>query len=74
LLSEEGKEKAVKQFKLQLNGALDAFNIYGLGTHIPDVIETITELALLLHKRLDGKDIPITLEMANGKLRRRYVR
>ena len=73
-ISEEEKHKAVAQWKLQLNGALEAFNLYGLGLHIPYVKEIITELALQLHKRLNGIDHPIDLKHAIGKYNQRKKR
>lgn len=53
------ESKAIGQFNLALNGALDVFNAYGLGVHIPEVKKAITELALKLHQRLNGEDVPI---------------
>lgn len=53
------EEKAVGQFKLQLNGILSPFNSYGLGVHISPAIKEIVRLALQLHRRLNGEDIPI---------------
>lgn len=70
-ISEEEKHKAVAQWKLQLNGALDVFDMYGLGHDIPRVKEIITELALQLHKRLNGIDHPITLNHAEQRYSRR---
>jgi len=72
VLTEEEKAKAVKTFKLQLNGVFQPFTGYGMKDFIPPAIEQITELSLLLNKRLSGLDIPITFEHANGKLAQRY--
>ena len=66
-LNEEEKHKAVGQYKLQLNGVLGVFNVYGLGHEIPYAIEIITELALQLNKRLNGVDHPIDFELAKKK-------
>ncbi len=63
-MTEEQTHKAVQQFKLQLNGVLSIFNMHGLGQEIPHVKEIITELALQLHKRLNGVDRPIDLNHA----------
>ncbi len=63
-MTEEQTHKAVQQFKLQLNGVLKVFDMYGLGLDIPRVKEIITELALQLHKRLNGVDHPIDLNHA----------
>lgn len=71
-LTKEEKTKAVKQCKLQFNGVFEPFKAYGLQEYIPGAIEQSIELALLLHKRLNGQDIPVTLEHANGKLYERH--
>ena len=54
-------EKAVGQFKLQLNGVLSPFKLYGMDIYVTPAIEQIVELALQLHRRLNGEDIPIEL-------------
>lgn len=51
--------KAIGQFQLALNGVLNVFNAYGLGVHIPEAKKAITKLALQLHHRLNGEDVPI---------------
>jgi len=53
MLTDEGKIKAVKTFKLQLNGVFQPFLCYGLQDFVPGAKEQATELALLLHKRLN---------------------
>ena len=50
------KEKALGLFRLRLNGALENFNMYGLGIYIPQAIKEIERLALELHDNLLGKD------------------
>ena len=70
-MNEEEEHKAVQQYKLQLNGVLSVFDVYGLGHEIPYAKEIITELALQLHKRLNGIDHPIDLEHAKKKYRQR---
>ena len=72
--TEEEKHKAVGQFKLQLNGVLSPFDTQGLGIHIPYTKEIITELALQLHKRLNGFDHPIDLNHAIQKYNSRKKR
>jgi len=66
-MNEEEKHKAVAQWKLQLNGVFNVFDIYGLGQEIPYVKEIVTELALQLHKRLNGVNQPIDLEHAKRR-------
>ena len=73
-LSEEKKQRLVGGFKLQLNGVFSPFNMYGLGSDIPGAIEMVTELALLLHKNLNGDNIPIAYELAKMKVEERRAR
>ena len=70
-MNEEEKHKAVQQFKLQLNGVFEPFNLYGLGHEIPYATEIITELALQLHKRLNGASHPIDYKWAKENHKRR---
>jgi len=73
MLTEEQKAKAVKTFKRLLGIELArVYSMHGYKDLAVDEAELITELSLLLHKRLSGQDIPITLEHANGRLRKRY--
>jgi len=53
------RAKAIGQFELQLNGILGVFNVHGPRISIPEVKKAITEHALQLHERLNGKDVPI---------------
>jgi len=71
-ISEEEKTKAYKQFKLYVGVVLSVFHMYGMDAYITDAIEQITEGAILLNKRLNGLDIPITLELAESRRRKRY--
>ena len=59
MMNKEAREKALGQFRLQLNGALTPFNSYGLGVFITPAIGEIVKLALQLHERLNGHDVPI---------------
>jgi hypothetical protein len=61
-LSDEEYAKAVSQYKLQLNGIMDIFNIYGMGTFIPGAIFEITKLTEDFGLRVRGVDKPISLE------------
>ncbi len=49
-------DKALGQFRLALNGVFIPFSMYGLQAHIPEAIETIIQLALIMHSRLLGVD------------------
>ena len=58
------EEKAIAQFKLQLNGVFAPFTgkvHYGQNVYVPQMIDEIVKLALLLHERLNGNDVPIIL-------------
>ena len=72
MITKAQKTKYVKQYKLQLNEVLGVFHLYGQHIFIPDVIEVITELALLLNKNLNGAEEPITVEHAKIKRQKRY--
>ncbi len=68
MISEAEKFKAVQQFKMALGGdILQVFNKHGYGDFIPYATDLTADLALLLHKRLMGQDIPITAELARAK-------
>ena len=73
-ITEEEKTKAYKQFKLYVGGVLSVFHMHGMGAYVPDAIEQIAEGAVLLNKRLNGLDIPITLELAEARRRKRYMK
>lgn len=58
------KEKAIGQFKMQLNEVFAPFTgkvHYGQDVYVPQMVKEIVKLALQLHERLNGKDIPIKL-------------
>jgi len=55
------EKKAIGQFKLQLNGVLSLYNLYGMSVYIPSTISEIVKLSIQLHRRLNGEDIPIEL-------------
>lgn len=52
-------DKAKGQLRLQLNGVLKPFNMYGLGIFIPGAIDECVHLAEQFAMRIRGKDIPI---------------
>ena len=66
-LSDEDYAKAVGQFRIQLNGVFEPFNLYGLGVHIPGAIEEITKLTEDFGLRVRGMDKPISLEMIRNE-------
>ena len=65
-------DKAVGQFRLQLNGVLGVFKGYGYDVYIPEVIDQIEELALQLHNRLDGEDVAIITNYNRTGLSQNY--
>lgn len=58
-MKNEEEKKAIRQFELQLNGVFAPFDLYGLGVNIPTAIDEVSRLAIQLHKRLIGQDVPI---------------
>ena len=56
------EKKAIGQFKMALNGTLSMFDMHGMNIHFPQVSDDIVKLALQLHRRLNGEDIPISIE------------
>jgi len=55
-LSEEEYEKLIGQFRLQLNGVMNVFNVYGMGDYIPAAIEEIIGLVHQFGMRVRGDD------------------
>ena len=66
MTEDANRKKAIGQLKLQLNGVFKPFHSYGMDIHITPAIRAIVYLALQFHDRLNGKDIPITLEEEKG--------
>ncbi len=61
-IPQEDYDKAIGQFRLQLNDVFKPFRFYGQHEFIPAAIEEVTELAVKLSMRLRRKDIPIILD------------
>lgn len=55
---EEEFDKAVGQFRLNLNGIMNPLRMYGQGHYVDTVKEEIVSLAIQLHLKLYGVDIP----------------
>lgn len=55
---EEQWEKAIGQFRLALNGILAPLRLYGQGLYVDSAMEEIVSLAIQLHLKLYGVDIP----------------
>jgi hypothetical protein len=54
---DETREKALGQFRL--NGVFEPFIFYGQDVYIRQAKLEVEKMALALHERLNGKDVPI---------------
>jgi hypothetical protein len=63
-------DKAKGQFMLQLNPILKPFMYHGFKDLIPGAKEEIFNLALQLHDRLNGLDVPI---QASSRIRESWM-
>lgn len=55
-------KKAIAQFRLQVGGVLKPLRMYGQDHYVDTAIPIIVELALKLHERLNGNDVPIEFD------------
>jgi len=69
-LPKEDYDKAVGQFRLQLNGVMEPFRQYGQDVFIPQAIEECVRLAEDFGLRVRGMPKPIALEMVRKNGRR----
>jgi hypothetical protein len=53
------REHAIGQFRLQLNGVFEPFTFYGQDIYIHQAKIEVEKMALALHRRLNGEDVPI---------------
>lgn len=51
-------DKAVRQYRLALNGLLFPLRLYGQGHYCDGVAEELVSLGIQLHLRLSGVDMP----------------
>jgi hypothetical protein len=58
-ISKESYDKAVGQFNLTLNGIFEPFMYYGQDVYIAQAKIEVLKIALALHQRLNGFDVPI---------------
>ena len=65
-MTDQDFDKAVGQFRLQLNGVFAPFRMYGLDVYIPGAQEATLKLAMQLHHRLSGLDVPISIDADYG--------
>jgi len=73
-LEDDQYQKAVGQLRLQLNGILGVFDMYGLGVHIPSAISAIVAVCEQFGMRVRGDDEPINYEIAKQKLLQSWKR
>ena len=50
--------KIMGQFRLELGGIMQVFNLYGMGVYSTEAMKAIENLATQMHRRLNGEDIP----------------
>lgn len=58
-IPQEEYDKAIGQFRLQLNGIMNCFRCYGLDQDVDGAIGEIVMLAEQFGMRVRGKDVPI---------------
>ena len=58
-IPQESYDKAIGQFRLQLNGIMNNFRCYGLDNDVDGAIPEIVKLAEQFSMRVRGKDVPI---------------
>ena len=51
-------DKCVGQFRLALNGIMNPLRLYGQGHYVDTAGEEIVSLAIQLHWKLSGLDVP----------------
>jgi hypothetical protein len=56
---DEHYDKAIGQFRLQLNGVFEPFVFYGQDVYVTQAKAEVLKMALALHERINGKDVPI---------------
>jgi len=63
VLSDESYDKAVGEFRFNVNKVLRVFNMYGMGVHVESAQEEIVKLAEDFGQRIRGDlDKPISVE------------
>ncbi len=58
MTEDEEWEKAIGQFRLNLNGVMSPLRLYGQGHYVDTAIDEIESLAMQLHEKLSGIDRP----------------
>ena len=57
-MADDEYDKAIGQFRLALNGITSPLRMYGQGEYVSSAIEEIVSLAVQLHLKLSGVDMP----------------
>ena len=63
----EAYSKILGQFRLQLNGVMRPFNLYGMQTYVPSAMSLVESLAVQLHLKLSGIDMPYYIDEGDIK-------
>ena len=66
-LPDKEYQKAIGQFRLQLNSVFEPFQAYGLKDHIPGAVAEIVKLAEDFSLRVRGVEKPISLDYIRRK-------
>ena len=61
-VDDESYDKALGQFRLALNDLMQPLRRYGQDVYVDGAKEELVQLALRLHMRLCGQDIPYEVE------------
>ena len=56
---DEEFDKAVGQYRLKINGLMQPLRKYGQKEYVDQAIDELVHLAIALHYRLSGVDVPI---------------
>jgi len=51
-------DKIIGQYRLKLNGLMHPLRLYGQGYYVDGAIDELVSLAVQMHLRLSGVDIP----------------
>lgn len=61
LSEDEEYDKILGQYRMKLNGLLHPLRLYGQAPYVDSVSEELVSLAVQLHLRLNGVDMPYTV-------------
>lgn len=65
-MNDEEYAKALFQFRGAVVSVMQVFSLYGLDVHIPGAAGEVEKLAIQLHHRLSGLDVPIGVNFDYG--------